>query len=133
DAEAVRSVVASALPVLDHVFASAIAKVEGTADDPRASARLVESLLPTLAKVGNDVVRSRYVARLARAARVEESVIMRLLAQRARSGPGGPRPVASPREVAQAKKAPAAAPDGESQLLTLLLQRREARAAGVEI
>ena len=137
DAEAFRRLIEDAPPLLEHLFASAIGK-GASDDDPRASARMVESLLPTLGRIGNDVIRARYVTRLARTAHVDESVIVKLLAQQAtrqaaQQGRSGPRPVVTPREVAQAKKAPAATPDGETQLLMLLLRRREARAAGLAL
>ena len=133
DAAAFRQLIADAPPLLEHIFASAIARGATASDDPRASARMVEALLPTLARIGNDVIRARYVTRLARTAHVDESVIMKLLAQHAAKQRSGPRPVATPREVAQAKRTPPATPDGEAQLLTLLLRRREARAAGLEL
>ena len=126
DPEALRSLIREALPVADHVFA---AVTKGTdAADPRSRSRAVEALLPTLAAMADPVVQSHYVQRLARIGQVDERTVTTLLAQRIA---GRPRPVATSREVAQAKKQPVAPPDGETQLLRLLIQRREARAAGV--
>jgi len=128
DPEALRALIRDALPVTDHLFA-AVTKATDAAD-PRSRSRAVEALLPTIAAMTDQVVRSHYVQRLARIGQVDERTVLTLLAQRAA---GRPRPVATPREVAAAKKQPAAPPDGETQLLRLLIQRREARAAGVAL
>ncbi|MGE3855786.1 MAG: DNA primase [Dehalococcoidia bacterium] len=128
DPEALRALIREALPVADHLFA-AVTKATDAAD-PRSRSRAVEALLPTIAAMTDPVVKSHYVQRLARIGQVDERTVLTLLAQRAA---GRPRPVATPREVAAAKKQPAAPPDGETQLLRLLVQRREARAAGVAL
>ena len=132
DPEALRALIREALPVADHLFA-AVTKATDAAD-PRSRSRAVEALLPTVAAIADPVVRSHYVQRLARIGQVDERTVTTLLAQRPAGLAGGrPRPVATPREVAQAKKQPAAPPDGETQLLRLLVQRREARGAGVAL
>ena len=128
DPEALRALIREALPVSDHLFA-AVTKATDAAD-PRSRSRAVEALLPTVAAMADPVVRSHYVQRLARIGQVDERTVTTLLAQHAS---GRPRPVATPREVAQAKKQPAAPPDGETQLLRLLVQRREGRGAGVAL
>ena len=128
DPEALRALIREALPVSDHLFA-AVTKATDAAD-PRSRSRAVEALLPTVAAMADPVVRSHYVQRLARIGQVDERTVTTLLAQHAS---GRPRPVATPREVAQAKKQPAAPPDGETQLLRLLVQRREGRGSGIAI
>src|SRR5690606_17198123 len=50
-----------------------------------------------------------------------------------RTGKAGPRPVQMPVATRSRSKAPGAVPDGETQLLQLLLQRAECRGAGKEI
>ena len=128
DPEALRALIREALPVADHLFAAVTSATD--AADPRSRSRAVEALLPTVAAMADPVVRSHYVQRLARLGQVDERTVTTLLAQR---GTGRPRPVATAREVTQTKKQPAAPPDGETQLLRLLLQRREARGAGVAL
>src|SRR5690606_32756172 len=104
----------------------------------RARSKAVETLVPYLGRIGDEVVRSSYVQKLARFAQVDEATILRRLAERrsfaAQQGagqqPAGPRPVATPREVTQAKREKSAPPDGETQLLQLIMQRRESRGAG---
>ncbi|RLT33894.1 MAG: DNA primase [Chloroflexi bacterium] len=128
DPEALRALIREALPVSDHLFAAVTKATE--AADPRSRSRAVEALLPTVAAMADPVVRSHYVQRLARIGQVDERTVTMLLAQHAS---GRPRAVATPREVAQAKKQPAAPPDGETQLLRLLVQRREGRGAGIAL
>ncbi len=128
DPEALRALIREALPVSDHLFAAVTKATE--AADPRSRSRAVEALLPTVAAMADPVVRSHYVQRLARIGQVDERTVTTLLAQHAS---GRPRAVATPREVAQAKKQPAAPPDGETQLLRLLVQRREGRGAGIAL
>ncbi|MEI7925102.1 MAG: hypothetical protein WCI61_02755, partial [Chloroflexota bacterium] len=128
DPEALRALIREALPVADHLFVAVTRATD--AADPRSRSRAVEALLPTIAAMADPVVKSHYVQRLARIGQVDERTVLNLLAQRAA---GRPRPVATPREVAAAKKQPAAPPDGETQLLRLLVQRREARGAGVAL
>ena len=128
DPEALRALIREALPVADHLFA-AITKATDAADS-RSRSRAVEALLPTVSAMADPVVRSHYVQRLARIGQVDERTVITLIAQRAA---GRPRPVATTREVTQAKKQTAAPPDGETQLLRLLVQRREARGSGVAL
>src|SRR5690606_2119486 len=103
-------------PVLDHLFEVTTSSVD--TNDARARSRAVEQLVPYLGRIGDEVVRSSYVQRLARFAQVDEQTILRRLAER-RAFQDGPRPVATKREVTAAKKERAALPDGETQLLTL--------------
>ncbi|MDA0301494.1 MAG: DNA primase [Chloroflexi bacterium] len=132
DPEALRALIREALPVTDHLFA-AVTKATDAAD-PRSRSRAVEALLPTIAAMADPVVRAHYVQRLARIGQVDERTVLTLLAQRSRESAGGrPRPVATPREVAAAKKQPAAPPDGETQLLQLLLREPTARGAGLQL
>ncbi len=132
DPEALRALIREALPVADHLF-GAVTKATDPAD-PRSRSRAVEALLPTVGAMADPVVRSHYVQRLARLGQVDERTITTLLAERPAGAPGArPRPVATTREVTQAKKQPVTPPDGEVQLLRLLVQRREGRGAGVAL
>jgi hypothetical protein len=84
--------------------------------------------------MGDPVVRSHYVQKLARVARVDEQTVLQSLGR-----PGGrgsrPRAVPTAAEVQQAQKRPAGpvTPDGEQQLLQILLQRPHARDAGLAL
>jgi DNA primase len=129
DTEQFRALLSSAQPVLDHLFEVVTKDVE----DARGRSRAVEQLVPYLGRIGDEVVRSSYVQKLARFAQVDEATILRRIAeQRAfAQRPAGPRPVATKQEVTAAKKERAALPDGETQLLQLLVQRHESRAAGL--
>ncbi len=132
DAERFRALLDGAKPVLDHLFEVVTGGVDPA--DARARSHAVEQLLPYLARIGDEVVRASYVQRLARFASVDEATVTRLLAdhraQASRPQPQ-PRPVATPAEVKAAKKATAAPRDGETQLLELIVQRQEARAAAL--
>ena len=115
--------------------------VTGAVDpaDARGRSQAVEQLVPYLGRIGDEVVRSSYVQRLARFAQVDEPTILRRLSERRAFAtddprqPVGPRPVATKREVTQAKREKAAVPDGEAQLLQLILQRHEARGAALSL
>ncbi len=124
-----RALLAAARPVAEHLF-DAIS-TDTDLDDPRARSRAVEALAPTVAAVADPVVRAHYVQRLARIGRVEEHTVLAILARAGQPG----RPTAVPgsreaREATKAAKTPIAPPDGEAQLLHLLLLRPEARPAG---
>ncbi|TAJ20195.1 MAG: toprim domain-containing protein, partial [Dehalococcoidia bacterium] len=135
DPEAFRAMLEGALPVADHLFRA----IESGTDvnDPRSRSKALQALAPTVAAIADPVVRSHYVARMSRLGQVDERTVLALLAGGAAQGGSGrpvtPRPVATPREVQQAKKAAPAVLDGEGQLLALLLGRAEARAAGLDI
>jgi DNA primase len=133
DPDLFRSLVDDATPVTDHLFQAITAQTDSS--DPRSRSRAVDALAPTVAGIVDSVVRAHYVQRLARLGQVDERVVVSRLGQSLdqRSGPGGPAPVASPAEVRKSRAQPAAAPDGESQLLLLLLNRRESRALADEI
>lgn len=136
DPEAFRALLDAALPVADHLFRAIEAGTD--VNDPRSRSKALQALAPTVAAIADPVVRSHYVARMSRLGQVDERTVIALLAGGAsRSGTGrlmsSARPVATPREVQQAKKAAPAILDGEGQLLCLLLARPEARAAGLEL
>ncbi len=130
DTERFRALLDGARPVLDHLFDVVSNGVD--AQDARGRSRAVEQLVPYLGRIGDEVVRSSYVQRLARFAQVDEATILRRIGEH-RAFREGPRPVATKREVTAAKKERAALPDGETQLLTLIVQRHEARGAGLSI
>ncbi|RJQ12656.1 MAG: DNA primase [Dehalococcoidia bacterium] len=136
DPEAFRALLDAALPVADHLFR--VIEAGTDVNDPRSRSKALQALAPTVAAIADPVIRSHYVARMSRLGQVDERTVIALLA-----GGGGPsasgrpippaRPVATPREVQQAKKAAPVVLDGEGQLLSLLLARPEARAAGLEL
>ena len=128
DPDAFRALLKKSESVPDFIFNRTVEGVD--LEDPRERSRIVQVLLPTVAEMADPVARSYYVQKLGRIGHVDEATIVTMLAK---AGVGGPRPVATNREVAQAKKTTVAPPDGEAQLLMLLLQRREARAAGVSL
>ncbi|MEX1023014.1 MAG: DNA primase, partial [Dehalococcoidia bacterium] len=80
DAEALRSLLDGAKPVLDHLFEVVTGSTD--AQDARGRSRAVEQLVPYLGRIGDEVVRSSYVQRLARFAQVDEATIVRRLAER---------------------------------------------------
>ena len=134
DTERFRSLLNGAKPVLDHIFEVITAGVDP--QDARGRSKAVETLVPYLGRIGDEVVRSSYVQKLARFAQVDEPTILRRLAERrafAEGQPAGPRPVATKQEVSQAKREKPSAPDPEALLLGWLLQRREARGEGLQL
>ncbi len=135
DPEAFRGLLDAALPVADHLFRAIEAGTD--VNDPRSRSKALQALAPTVAAIADPVVRSHYVARMSRLGQVDERTVLALLAGGAAQGAPGrpvtPRPVATPREVQQAKKAAPAILDGEGQLLSLLMGRMEARAAGLDL
>jgi len=130
DTEGFRALIEGAKPVLDHIFEVVTGSVD--AQDARGRSRAVEQLVPYLGRIGDEVVRSSYVQKLARFAQVDEPTILRRLAER-NAFREGPRPVATKTELKAAKKERAALPDGETQLLQLIVQRHEARGAALAI
>ncbi|MGE3961305.1 MAG: DNA primase [Dehalococcoidia bacterium] len=135
DTERFRQLLDGAKPVLDHIFEVITAAVD--AGDARGRSKAVETLVPYLGRIGDEVVRSSYVQKLARFAQVDEATILRRLAERRAFAQGqpapGPRPVATKQEVSQAKREKSAPPDGEVQLLRLVVQRSESRGAGLSV
>ncbi|MCA9849272.1 MAG: DNA primase [Dehalococcoidia bacterium] len=138
DTERFRALLDGAKPVLDHIFEVITASVD--AGDARGRSKAVETLVPYLGRIGDEVVRSSYVQKLARFAQVDEATILRRLAERRQFAqgqptrePAGPRPVATKQEVSQAKREKSAPPDGEVQLLQLIVQRHESRGAGLSV
>jgi DNA primase len=126
DPDRLRALLESAKPVADHLFAAVEADMDAT--NPQSRSRAVETLAPTVAGIADPVVRAHYVQRLARLGQVEERTVLALLSRGAR-----PSPVPSQAEVARTAKVAATAPDGEAQLLHLLLLRDEARDAGLDL
>jgi DNA primase len=133
DPDRFRALVDDATPVTDHLFQAVTAQTDSS--DPRSRSRAVDALAPTVAGIVDSVVRAHYVQRLARLGQVDERIVVSRLGQSLgqRSGPGGPAPVASPAELRKSRGQPAEALDGESQLLLLLLNRRESRALADEV
>ncbi len=125
DPDRLRSLLGAAKPVADHLF-DAVSAITDFAD-PRARSRALEALAPTVAAVADPVVRAHYVQKMARMAQIDERSVLALL-NRGRTA--RPAAVPSAREVSQAARGPASVPDGETQLLQLLVLRPEARAAG---
>ncbi|MSQ41797.1 MAG: DNA primase [Dehalococcoidia bacterium] len=128
-----RALVDGALSVTDHLFAAVSAAADSA--DPRSRSRALEALAPTVAVIADAVVRAHYVQRLARLGQVDERVVLALLARHGRRGGRreAPAAVPSPAEVRREARRSAAVPDGETQLLLLLLHRTEARAAGLAL
>ena len=133
DPERFRALVAQAKPVADHLFA-AVAAATNLAD-PRARPRALEALAPTVAAIVDPVVRAHYVQRLARIGQVDERTVLALLVRAGRPfrGRTGPAPVPSPAELRRQAQRTSNAPDGEQQLLQLLLHRPECRTAGLAL
>lgn len=129
DPDRLRALLTAAQPVADHLFDAVAADTD--MGDPRARSRALEALAPTVAAMADPVVRAHYVQRLARLGRVEEHTIVALLAGAGRAV--RPAPVARSTDIARSARGPAPVPDGEAQLLLLLLLRPEARAAGREL
>lgn len=125
DPDRLRALLESAKPVADHLFAAVEADMD--AANPQSRSQAVETLAPTVAGIVDPVVRAHYVSRLARLGQVEERTVLTLLSRGARPV----APVPSQADLRRNAKAPATAPDGEAQLLQLLLLRTEARDAGL--
>ncbi|HEX5479432.1 MAG TPA: DNA primase [Dehalococcoidia bacterium] len=85
-----RELIASAKPVLDHLFDATLARHD--AASPRERSAAVSELLPMIAAVGDRVVQSHYLQRLARAAHVDEATLRQEM-RRPRTAPQrAPRP-----------------------------------------
>ncbi|MCY4455395.1 MAG: DNA primase, partial [Chloroflexi bacterium] len=143
DPARLRALIDEAKPVADHLFEAMAeqADLNNPSADPRARSRaIVDVLAPVVSAMTDPIVRSDYVQRLARLARVDEQTVIGLIAD---GGPARPVPVPSQREIAQAARRPSSraaaeptpgdAHPGEVQLLRLLLLRPECREAGLEL
>ena len=130
DPERFRTLLNEAQPVVDHLLAAVTGGLD--AADPRARSRALETLAPTVAAIADPVVRAHYVQRLARIGQVDERTVVALLGRRGR-GQSRPAAVATPREASPRASAVAETPDGETQLLHLLLLRGECRDIRAEL
>ncbi len=126
DPERLKALLEGAKPVADHLFAAIEAGMD--ASDPQSRSQAVETLAPTVSGIIDPVVRAHYIQRLARLGQVEERTVLALLSRGSR-----PAAVPSQAEVTRTAKAVAVVPDGEMQLLQLLLLRDDARDAGLEL
>jgi len=136
DAEQFRQLIETGQPILDYLYEAAKQNVDES--DVRGRSQAIEQFVPYLGRIRDEIVRASYVSRLARFAHVDESVIQKRLIERQRFAEtsqqsSGPRPVATKREVTQAKREKAAVPDGETQLLQLIVLRQEARGAALSL
>ena len=130
DPDRFRALIDEAKPVVDHLLDAVTAQIEP--DDPRSRSRALETLAPTVAAIADPVVRAHYVQRLARIGQVDERTVVSLLGRRT-GGRQRPSPVPTQREAAQQARHTAEPPDGETQLLQLLLHRPECRAVSDRI
>ena len=129
DPERFRALVDGAQPVTDHLFDAVTTTTDSA--DPRSRSQALEALAPTVAAIVDPVVRAHYVQRLARLAHVDEQTVLAVLAKRGQRRT--PAAMPSSREVRrEARRAPDV-PDGETQLLLLLLHRPECRAVAVAV
>ena len=129
DPERFRALVDGAQPVTDHLFDAVTTTTDSA--DPRSRSQALEALAPTVAAIVDPVVRAHYVQRLARLAHVDEQTVLAVLAKRGQRR--APAAMPSRREVRrEARRAPDV-PDGETQLLLLLLHRPECRAVAVAV
>jgi DNA primase len=129
DPARLRALLDAAPPVAEHLFEAAAAAIDPR--DPRSRSRAVELLAPTVAATADPVLRAHYVGRLARLGQVDEQTVLALLARRTAGGRGS-RPAAVPptTAVARGARAAPAVPDGEAQLLLLLLLRTDTVTVG---
>ncbi|HEY8491361.1 MAG TPA: DNA primase [Dehalococcoidia bacterium] len=79
------ALVAAAKPVVDFLFEAVAERLD--LSQPRERSRAVDELLPALAAIGDPVVRAHYLQRLARLARVDESVLVERARTLARGRP----------------------------------------------
>lgn len=119
-----RALIEGARPVIDHVFEAASTRFDLA--EARERSQALDALAPAVAAITDAVVRAHYVQRLARLAQVDERTVLALLSRRMQRRPV---PVPDRAEAARRTVRSASAPDGETQLLQLLLHREEARAA----
>jgi DNA primase len=128
DPDQFRALLDGALPVTDHLFKTIGDQTD--ANNPRERSQAVEALAPTVAAIVDPVVRSHYIQRLARLGGIDERMALQLVT---RGSAARPQAVATPNEVRRSKTQPSVAPDGETQILQLLIQHSECRASGLEL
>jgi len=128
DPDKFRALLDGALAVTDHLFKTVGDRIDSK--NPRERSQAVEALAPTVAVIVDPVVRSHYIQRLARLGGIDERMALQLVT---RGGTNRPRAVATPAEVRRARVERPVAPDGETQILRLLIQRTECRATGIQI
>ena len=126
DPELWRALVAEAKPVLDHLFDATAARHD--LSSPRERSAVTAQLLPMVAAVGDRVVQSHYLQRLARLAQVDERTL-RLELRGAAT-----RRTAAPRELDNARDVKPIARDAREEFcLALLFRYPELRAEGLDI
>jgi DNA primase len=128
DPDQFRALLDGALPVTDHLFKTIGDRID--ANNPRERSQAVDVLAPTVAAIADPVVRSHYIQRLARLGGIDERMALQLVT---RGSATRPQAVATPSEVRRAKTQPSVTPDGETQILCLLIQRTECRTTGVTL
>ncbi len=127
-----RALVAEARPVLDHLFESAASRHD--LSSPRERSDVAAQLLPLVAAVGDRVVQSHYLQRLARIVQVDEQTL-RLDLRRARSA-ATPRRAAStgPGELDIPRVVNPVVHDAREEFcLALLFRYPELRAEGLDM
>ena len=125
-----RDLLQAARPVADHLFDAVTASAD--LSNARERSLALETLSPMVAAVADPVVRAEYVQRLARIGRVDERTVLALLLRA--GGDRAAAPLPSPAELRrQGKQRSPQTPDGEAQLLQLLLLRPEGRPAGLAL
>ena len=126
--EAFNELIENSSLVIDHIFNSVGNKVD--LEDARSRSNAVNTLAPSISAISDPVIRSHYVQKLARLGGVTEQIVMNLVMQ---SGKYKPRAVATTKEVNRARSKKSTTPDGETQILQLLLQRTECRTEGLKL
>ena len=126
--EAFNELIENSSLVIDHIFNSVGNKVD--IDDARSRSNAVNTLAPSISAISDPVIRSHYVQKLARLGGVTEQIVMNFVMQ---SGKYKPRAVATTKEVNRARNQKTSTPDGEIQILQLLLQRTECRTEGLKL
>ena len=130
DPQRFRDLLRAAKPVADHLFDAVAASADLTSARERSLA--VETLSPTVAAIADPVVRAHYVQRLARIGQVDERTVTTLLLRTGDGRAPAPLPSRADRRREGRQRDPQT-PDGEAQLLQLLLLRPEGRAAGLAL
>tara|TARA_B100000029_G_scaffold185670_1_gene183086 strand:+ start:5417 stop:7228 length:1812 start_codon:yes stop_codon:yes gene_type:complete len=126
--DAFDKLVKDAALVIDHIFDSVSKKVD--ISDPRSRSNAVKTLAPSISAISDPIINSHYVQKLARLGGVTEQIVMNAVIQ---SGQYKPRAVATTKEVKRARKQKSLTPDGETQILQLLVQRSECRTEGLNL
>jgi len=133
DTEAFKKLVDESKPLLEYLFESLVPDCADASPEQRAN--VVENFLPKLQAIGKESLRWIYVQKTARATGIDERVIIEMINKRGLSWASRPqpRPVPTKTELKAAKKERAALPDGETQLLQLIVQRHETRGAALAL